>query len=103
MTLLWPQRLACVTLTLLLLAACGGDEPLTVAGARSSEGVVEVEGYLIERNGELRLCETILESFPPQCGEPSLRVVGAGRAASEERVTLLGVVEDGTLRVVGRA
>lgn len=35
-----------------------------------------VSGYLIERDGELRLCESLMESSPPQCGEPSLIVEG---------------------------
>lgn len=94
-----------VALALVLVgASCGGgSEPLTVAEARDRGGPVEVEGYLIERNGELRLCETILESFPPQCGEPSLRVDGTSLSPSEERVTLLGEIEDGTLTIAGRA
>lgn len=95
---------ALAAVLLLLAASCGaGDRPLSVAEARDRDGTVEVEGYLIERAGELRLCEAILESFPPQCGEPSLRVEGTSLSPSEERVTLLGEIEDGTLRIVGRA
>jgi hypothetical protein len=58
-----------------------------------------VRGYLIERDGELRLCDAILESSPPQCGEPSLRVEGEPAAASEQRVSLLGEVEGETITV----
>ena len=107
-------------LSVLALAACGGDEqdsqptqPPASAGApipggglsiqqaldSELEGPLMVRGYLIEREGELRLCEAILESSPPQCGEPSLRVEGPAPAASEERVSLLGDVEDGTITV----
>ena len=102
-----------------MLAGCGGTaettppEPAPSAGAPAPggglsvqeaidselEGSLMVRGYLIERDGELRLCEAILESSPPQCGEPSLRVEGRAPAASEERVSLLGEVEGGTITV----
>lgn len=99
-----------------LLAGCGGAEetkPAPSAGApipggglsvqeaidSDLDGPLMVRGYLIERNGELRLCEAILESYPPQCGEPSLRVEGPAPAASEERVSLLGDVEAGVITV----
>ena len=93
---------ALIAALVLLAPACGGDDgPVTIADARDRSGVFLVEGYLVERDGELRLCEAILESFPPQCGEPSLRAVGPGLAPSEERVSLLGRVEDGTITVAG--
>lgn len=106
--------------TVLALAACGSDEPeaqrtqppvsagaairgggLSIEQAKASdlEEPLLVRGYLIERDGELRLCEAILESSPPQCGEPSLRVEGPAPNASEERVSLLGRVESGTITV----
>jgi hypothetical protein len=107
---------AAILATVAVLAGCGGDadapEPtsaaapipgggLSVQEAIDSElaGPLMVRGYLLERGGELRLCEAILESSPPQCGEPSLRVEGAAPAASEEPVSLLGEVEGGTLTV----
>lgn len=113
------MRVALLLLSVLALAGCGSDQSsqadpasppagaaipgggLSVQEALDSElaGPVLVRGYLIERDGELRLCELILESFPPQCGEPSLRVEGPTSAASEERVSLLGEVEDGTITV----
>ena len=107
-------------LSALALAGCGGggDEPQDTAPAPSAgaaipggglsvqealdselDGPLLVKGYLIERGGELRLCDAILESSPPQCGEPSLRVEGTAPSASEERVSLLGEVEDGTITV----
>ena len=102
-----------VALALLALAGCGSERDsaattaalsggsLSVAEAISSEldGPLLVRGYLIERDGELRLCEAILESHPPQCGEPSLRVDGPAPATSEERVSVLGEVEDGSIAV----
>jgi hypothetical protein len=108
-SLLWPQRQASSTITLVLalfITGCGDSSPKTVsvgeAVASNLGGPVVVEGYLIERRDELRLCEAILESFPPQCGEPSLRVEGKNLSPSEERVTLLGEIENGTLRVASR-
>jgi len=104
---------AAILVAVLVLGGCGGaesepSEPVPSAGqpipggglavrdAIDSEldGLLMVRGYLIERDGELRLCEAILESSPPQCGEPSLRVEGAAQAASEEYVSLLGEVDD---------
>lgn len=94
---------------MLALAACGGgeEEPpsagapipsggLTVSEAKASdlEGPLMVRGYVIEG----RLCEAILESFPPQCGEPSLRLEGdlsqVEDSEPEEQVSVLGEVED---------
>jgi hypothetical protein len=108
-------------LSVLVLAGCGGDNdepparstPAPSAGApipggglsvqqaidSDVDGPLMVRGYLIERDGELRLCEAILESSPPQCGEPSLRVEGTAPAASEQRVSLLGEVEGETITV----
>ncbi len=93
-----------VLAAVLLAAACGGSEddgPVSVGRAidRGSDEPQLVSGYVIERNGVPRLCEAILESFPPQCGEPSLRLVGAVTAGPEERVTLLGTVDGESFRV----
>lgn len=115
-------------LTVLALAGCGGSEPsssdaagdssapvsqgtpvpgggLTVQEAIDSglDGPLMVRGYLIERNGETRLCSALLESSPPQCGEPSLRVEGPSPAPSEERVSLLGEVDGSTIAVSATA
>jgi hypothetical protein len=35
-----------------------------------------VSGYLIEEGGTLKLCDSLQESEPPGCGEPSLTVKG---------------------------
>ena len=70
-----------------LLAACGGGdgpsgssaEPLSVeqALAGSRNGRVTVSGFLIAPDGQpVRLCSALLESYPPQCGEPALVVEG---------------------------
>ena len=118
------SRLAFV-LSILALTGCGGSsetaaprpEPkpppsagapipgggLTVQAAIDSEldGPLMVKGYLLERGGELRLCSAILESYPPQCGDPSLRVEGLGARGvpSEKQVSLLGEVRGGVFEV----
>ncbi|MBA3348017.1 MAG: hypothetical protein H0T13_05600 [Actinobacteria bacterium] len=60
-----------------------------------------VTGYLIEDGGTLKLCESVMESEPPQCGEPSLTVAG-GTLADQPRgelVDVRGLVKDGTIDV----
>lgn len=79
--------------------APGGGLSVSEAIASDLEGPLLVRGYLIARDGELRLCEAILESQPPQCGEPSLRVEGTQLRASEEQASLLGEVANGVITV----
>jgi hypothetical protein len=116
-----PQRAAAAVLTVAaLLAGCGGgespaspDEILTVQEALESErdGPLRVRGTLIADARGARLCSAILESHPPQCGEPSLGVRGLdlvgvsnmeqakGVGWTAREVTLAGEVEDGVLTV----
>ena len=101
------MKAALAVVAVLLAAACGGSEddgPIGVGEAieRGSDEPQLVSGYVIERNGVPRLCEAILESFPPQCGEPSLRLAGVVVAGPEERVTLLGTVDGDVFRVSAR-
>lgn len=107
-------------LAALAVAACGGGEEsrgpqaapsagqpipgggLSVREAIASEldGPLAVAGNLVQRDGELRLCSAVLESEPPRCGEPSLRVEGYTEPYEPgERVSLLGEVADGAIRV----
>ncbi len=76
-----------------------GEEPIMVTGMAYDAG-----------DGQVRLCAAILESFPPQCGEPSLRVEGVdvadldgaqheGAVAWAEGASLLGRVRDSVLTV----
>jgi hypothetical protein len=77
------------------LAACGSDAPSTEGsgqgGDTSTAGVglsVQeallvgldapqlISGYLIEDGDTLKFCDSIEESEPPRCGEPSLTVQG---------------------------
>ncbi|CAN5775983.1 hypothetical protein BH24ACT15_BH24ACT15_34390 [soil metagenome] len=66
---------------------------LTVADALASdlEGPLTVTGLLIERDGEVRLCQTIAESLPPQCGDPNMIVTGVNLAELEGAQTEQGV------------
>jgi hypothetical protein len=76
-----------------------------------SDGPVRVRGTLFAGTDAVRLCSAILESHPPQCGQPSLRVrgfdvVGAsnmeqakGVRWTSREVTLVGEVEDGVMTV----
>jgi hypothetical protein len=82
----------------------GGGLTVSEAIASGFEGPLQVKGYVI---GD-RLCEAILESHPPQCGEPSLRIEGAvdadfeeenGMRWTDEQVSVLGEVEDGVIRI----
>lgn len=74
-----------------LLTACGDDDapaasapdtavagPITVEQLveRSADTPIAVEGFLHVSDGVTRLCAAILESYPPQCGEPSVELVG---------------------------
>jgi hypothetical protein len=63
-----------------------GAAVLSVEEALTStaEGPLAVEGYIIAPEGsEVRLCSALLESYPPQCGEPSLVVEGLDLATVE--------------------
>lgn len=85
---------------------------LNVDEARSAETdePVLVNGFVVARDGEVRLCSVLLESYPPQCGDPSLTVEGAdltdydlssgdGVRWSDEQVQVLGRVDGDVLRV----
>jgi hypothetical protein len=82
----------------------GGGLTVSEAIASGLEGPLQVKGYVIDG----RLCEAILESYPPQCGEPSLRIDGdveadfedeRGVRWTDEQVSVLGEVEDGVIRI----
>ena len=74
---------------------------------------VLLSGYLIsEVPGELYLCSNFLESYPPQCSEPSLRVVGIdlekigplhkleGTIWTANTVSLRGNLKDGVFHAI---
>lgn len=76
-----------------------------------AEGLLLVTGYLFVKDGNAKLCDGVLDSYPPQCGDPSLLVEGldidevdgllreGGMAWTDDKVSLLGEVVDGIIRV----
>lgn len=110
-----------VALAAAVAVGCGGggdvgtpdESPLTVADAvDAGDGPATVRGFLLADAAGARLCGSSLESFPPQCGEPSLRVEGVDVAALADAetegavswvddATLVGTLRDGALVVDG--
>lgn len=100
-----------------MLAACGQsagtpEGPLSVeeALATDTDQPVVVEGFLLAADGTVQLCGAVLESYPPQCGQPAITVHGLDLTTVEglemargvswaQGVELTGVVDDGTLTV----
>ena len=122
--------LAVVTIASVAAAACGDDdgdpdsEPIIGVGPGMSigqvitlnlKGPLLVNGLLHVQNGQVRLCETLAESFPPQCGGRSLVVTGLDLTTmdglssegsvtwSDQPVQVLGSVEGKVLFVVRTA
>ena len=125
------MRRVALLLSVLAVAGCGGggdDEDPPAATPVPANGGLTVEealrsdldepllvrGYYVARAHEpARLCSALAESFPPQCGEPSLRIetdeldedelAGLRRAPdgsvawTEREVQLIGLVRDGAL------
>ena len=93
------------------LGAPTRDGGLSVAEAKASAltGPLMVRGYVIETNDRYRLCDALLESEPPQCGEPSLRIEGIAAAdlralfERREQVSLLGDLRGDTIVVADTA
>jgi hypothetical protein len=91
--------------------AAGPGISIEQALAADTDEPLLVNGNLLAQDGEVRLCYALAESFPPQCGGPSLVVEGLKLEEVDGLITegdvswtdrpmqLLGVVEDGTLTV----
>jgi len=72
--------------------------------ARSADTPVAVEGLLIVDQGVARLCGVIMESYPPQCGAPSVQLVGLDLAEVEGTTTAAGITwRDGVVLNLQRA
>jgi len=54
-------------------------DPMSVGGLADGrpEGEVHVLGFVVIDAAGVRFCVALLESFPPQCGDPSVELVGA--------------------------
>lgn len=97
-----------VLLGLLALACsgCGSDDGEAGATTPATGGAFEFTGYLFRVQGETRICDAILESYPPQCGGESYKVTGLdfsgvqgleeaqGVSWTDRPVTLKGVLAD---------
>lgn len=101
----WVSSFRMVVMIGLLAAldGCGSDSdrpatsdaggPIAVGRLleRSSDSPVVVRGLLHVERGIARLCAAILESYPPQCGEPSVELVGLELASVDGTTTADGV------------
>ena len=110
-------------LTAAALAGCGGDDdssdsspgvtttPAFIDDVSGSDEPQLVSGNLLVQGGEARLCSALAESFPPQCGGPSLLVDGLDLDSvadlttegdvswSDRPIVLEGIVDGDTLTV----
>lgn len=73
------MRRATLLMTIVMLAAACSDDgfdeiSLAEAARQVDSTVVDVAGFLIFGPDEVRICEALAESFPPQCGGDSLVV-----------------------------
>ena len=119
--------LALVTIASAVAAACGDDDdddlisgPTISVGPGISIGValtsnltgpLLINGLLHAQNGQVRLCENLAESFPPQCAGRFLVVEGLDLTTmdgltsegsvtwSDQPVQVLGTVEGDVLTV----
>jgi hypothetical protein len=117
-------------------SACGGGDPaaapppapasppaspveLTIEEALASppEGPVTLTGFIVASEDQpVRLCSALLESYPPQCGQPELTVEGldldsvegltrpddpqfAHTAWTDQQISLTGELTDDVLAV----
>lgn len=118
-----------VTTLVVALTGCGSSDDETVTSnssaatsgaitvaqlvARSADSPIAVRGMLHIDQTATRLCGGVLESFPPQCGEPWVELVGLDLSAVAGTTTAEGVtwkegavlnlqrVDDGRFTVVG--
>ena len=110
-------------LTAAALAGCGGGDdssdaspggtttPAFIDDVSDSDEPQLVSGNLLVQGGEARLCSALAESFPPQCGGPSLLVDGLDLDTvadlttegdvswSDRPIVLEGIVDGDTLTV----
>lgn len=116
------MRLALLALVVLAFAACGDRDqdggPVSIEEALRADGqAVIVEGGIVAMDGgPVRLCSALMESYPPQCGEPALELRGLDLDAleletsagdpsvsparwSDGPVRVRGTVENGVLTV----
>jgi len=65
-------------------------------------GPLLVNGFVLASGGEVRLCDALAESFPPQCAGPSLRVDGLDLSALLDARSSGGVTwTDSPVQILG--
>ncbi len=90
-----------------------GDEPLPATiqpgAAADVSGPVAVAGFIVANGDEVKLCEALAESFPPQCGGGFVTVTSLDQVDPDDiqssgdvrwtdyTVTIFGEMVDGTL------
>ena len=90
-----------------------GNEPSPAAiqpgAAADASGPVAVEGFIVAVGDEVKLCEALAESFPPQCGGDFVTVTSLDQVDPDDiqssgdvrwtdyTVTIFGEMVDGTL------
>ncbi len=73
-------RLLSMALALVVLMSCsaGSESPSTLDVARLASGGslanAAVEGAVVWDDTGARLCQSLMESFPAQCGDPSVAI-----------------------------
>jgi hypothetical protein len=116
------RTLLSILLAAALFVGCGDDDsggaspggtstPVFIDNVSGSDDPQLVTGNLLVQGGEARLCSALAESFPPQCGGPSLLVNGldletvAGLTTegdvswTDHTIILEGIVDGDTLTV----
>lgn len=88
-----------------LLTVREAPQPAAVsppAPTDSAEKTV-LEGFVVDRDGEMRLCEALALSYPPQCGSPFVVVQGVAPETLPARQQADGVTwADDVLRLTGQ-
>lgn len=96
---------------LMAVVACSGTITDIGEAAGAGDGTTAtLTGFLLVESESIRLCEALAESFPPQCANDRISVIGleigdyslmsAGSVSwTEQPVTIAGRIEDGALLV----
>jgi hypothetical protein len=96
-----------------LLASCGltkessdgRQSPFTIEEALDDglQSIVRISGFLVATEGGAQLCGVLMESYPPQCGNPKLALEGLDLASFPD-LTEAGSVtwSDQTIEFTGR-
>ncbi len=113
----WPAVFLSVG-AVALLAGCDGEDDTFSGPVASDAGAAITVKQLIERQAETpvavrglehvsegaaRLCGAVLESYPPQCGEPAVELAGLDVEAIGRMSTAAGVAWKGGRRADSRA